>query len=103
LGYAFNNVLLYGTGGLAFGGVQDKLTYLGTTVTADATRTAFAAGGGVEYAFNPAWSAKVEYLYFDLGDVTLKNGLSTAVFEHEYNTVRAGVNYHFLPGYEPLK
>jgi outer membrane immunogenic protein len=102
LGYAFDNVLLYGTGGLAFGGVQDKLT---TAVTADVTRTGFAAGGGVEYAFNPAWSAKVEYLYFDLGDVTLKNGngLATAVFEHEYNTVRAGVNYHLLPGYEPLK
>jgi outer membrane immunogenic protein len=107
LGYAIDNVLLYGTGGLAFGGVHDKLIYPGTTVAADATatRTAFAAGGGVEYAFNPAWSAKVEYLYFDLGDVTLKsgNGLATAVFEHEYNAVRAGVNYHFLPGYEPLK
>ncbi|MGO9486919.1 MAG: outer membrane protein [Rhodomicrobium sp.] len=104
VGYAFGSALLYGTGGVAFGGVQDKLT-AGTTVQHDTTATGYAAGGGLEYAFNPAWSGKVEYQYINLGNDSLTNtaGTVTADFNHEYNTVRLGLNYHILPGYEPLK
>lgn len=103
VGYAIGATLLYGTGGLAFGGVQDKLTVSTTSVSHDATATGYAAGAGVEHLFSPAWSAKVEYLYIDLGTDTVVNGLDKANFDHEYNTVRLGLNYHILPGYEPLK
>ena len=107
LGYSVGAALLYGTGGLAYGGVKDKLTVAGASVQQDATKTGYAAGGGVEYAFNPAWSGKVEYQYLNLGNdsATLINGgiAGTAKFDHEYNTVRLGLNYHIRPGYEPLK
>jgi outer membrane immunogenic protein len=108
LGYSIGAALLYGTGGLAFGGVQDKLTFGGKTNTHNATATGYAAGGGLEYAFNPAWSAKAEYQYINLGGDTLTAAdqlqtTVTAKFEHEYNTVRLGLNYHIHPGYEPLK
>ncbi len=105
VGYAIGAALIYGTGGFAYGGVQDKLkeNTTGATAQNDATATGYAAGGGLEYAFNPAWSAKVEYQYINLGSETLKAGPASAEFDHDYNTVRAGVNYHFLPGYEPLK
>ncbi len=106
-GYAVGNALLYGTGGFAYGGVQDKLTVSGTPVQHDATATGYAAGGGLEYAFNPAWSAKAEYQYINLGkdSLALTSGgvVGSASFDHEYNTVRLGLNDHILPGYEPLK
>ena len=103
VGYAVGAALLYGTGGLAFGGVDDKLTVGGTTKADNSTKTGYAAGGGVEYAFNPAWSGKVEYQYINLGTDTVVNGSDSANFDHDYNTVRVGLNYHILPGYEPLK
>ena len=104
-GYAVGQALLYGTGGFAFGGVQDKLTSGAQSVTHNATATGYAAGAGVEYAFNPSWSGKVEYQYINLGSDSLTEAVSgaTAKFDHEYNTVRLGVNYHILGGYEPLK
>ena len=75
-------LLVYGAGGLAYGG-------------SDAVRTGWTAGGGVEWAFVPNWSAKLEYLYVDLGQDTNfaphRNG------DRAFNVVRAGVNYHFDP------
>ena len=56
------------------------------------TRFGWTAGAGVEYAFNNYLSAKVEYLYVDLGTQTQIN-----VDNVKFNTniVRAGVNLHF--------
>ncbi len=102
VGYAAGEALIYGTGGFAFGDSQDKLN--GKTVHTGTS--GYAAGGGVEYAFNPAWSGKVEYLYINLDDVNnCYNvcGTATAKFDNTYETVRVGLNYHILPGYEPLK
>lgn len=89
LGLAYNNILFYGTGGLAFGGIEaetfglsESKTHLGWTV-----------GAGVEFALNQAWSAKVEYLYLSYADRAYSltgtdNGLNS-------NLVRFGVNYRF--------
>jgi outer membrane immunogenic protein len=73
-------------------------------------------GTGIEYAFLPGWSAKVEYDYFDFGNqnltvpitagggIAINNGpafagsigIRTPVTIHEQiHTVRLGVNYHF--------
>ncbi len=100
VGYAFGATLLYGTGGFAYGGIEDKLSgsaaksYIGT---------GYAVGAGLEYAFNPAWSAKVEYLHIDVDDDRSPKTEDSADFNHVYDTVRVGLNYHILPGYEPLK
>jgi outer membrane immunogenic protein len=102
IGYAAGAALVYGTGGFAVGGVHDTLTS-GTTVAHDATATGYAVGGGLEYAFSPRWSGKAEYQYINLGKDDLTNNGATASFDHDYNTVRLGLNYHVHPGYEPLK
>jgi outer membrane immunogenic protein len=88
-GVAFNNVLLYGTLGLAYGDLKGE--FLGL----DETRTEFgwAGGLGAEYGFAPNWSAKVEYLYMDLASrgftiTGTDNGLQA-------NMLRFGLNYHF--------
>jgi outer membrane immunogenic protein len=83
-------LLLYGTGGFAYGGVE--------AFNQSNTRTGWTAGGGAEWMFMPNWSAKIEYLYTDLsaGGVQGGWGWNYGYNRHpQFNTVRAGVNYHF--------
>jgi outer membrane immunogenic protein len=73
------------------------------------TRVGWTAGGGLEWLFAPNWSAKAEYLYYDLGAVTY-GGSPIATFtggalftlnalqsstRFNGHVVRAGLNYHF--------
>src|SRR5262245_41868463 len=71
VGWAFDNVLLYATGGAAFGTIHtiDTLRFAGTTRTADITsrRTGWTIGAGIEFAFLDNWLVRGEYLYVDLG------------------------------------
>jgi len=88
--------LIYGTGGFAYGEVQRN----GWWFNNSATQTGWTAGGGVEWAFLPNWSAKVEYLYTDLSGSGQNGfnwgiGLNNTNNHTRFNTVRAGVNYHF--------
>ena len=89
LGYAFNNVLLYGTGGLAFGTLKVESGGFSESHTS----AGWTAGVGAEYAINQNWSAKIEYLYVDLSE---KNFLMTGMSNgYQFSTVRIGVNYRF--------
>lgn len=94
IGYAWNRFMPYITGGGAFAGV--KVESSNGTNESD-TATGWTLGGGVEWAFTGAWSAKLEYLYADLGKTTCAAttcGLDTDV-EPKINIVRAGINYRF--------
>jgi outer membrane immunogenic protein len=115
LGYAFDRALVYATGGLAYGSVNQRVDVLpiGFTpafVARNATDVGFVAGGGLEYKIAPAWSLKAEYQYIDLGSDKLTgfnfvdgNSRTTTDVDNKFHTVRAGINYHFIPAYEPLK
>jgi outer membrane immunogenic protein len=88
-GFAMNNILIYGTLGLAYGELRGEVPGLDESKT----ELGWTGGLGMEVGFAPNWSAKVEYLYMDLGDrafsVTgMDNGLQA-------NILRFGVNYHF--------
>lgn len=88
-GYAFSNVLFYGTAGLAFGELRAQT--FGWTESH--TSAGWTIGAGAEVGLAPNWSAKLEYLYIDLSTsqfaiTGVSNGYSASV-------VRAGVNYHF--------
>ena len=94
LGYSFDRWLPYITGGAAFAGV--KVTPTAGTSSTD-TATGWTIGGGLEYAFLGPWSAKLEYLYADLGTATCGAsicGLETDI-KPKLNIVRAGLNYRF--------
>jgi outer membrane immunogenic protein len=101
-------LLLYGTGGVAFADVKTTdfafFAFDGSTNAASAstTRTGWTAGGGAEWGFSSNWSAKVEYLYVDLGSVnytSLNTLIATATINHDHriteNIVRVGLNYRF--------
>lgn len=88
-GLAFGNVLLFGTVGVAYGGLDAQTT----GPSENKTTLGLVAGAGVEVGFAPHWSAKAEWLYLDLSDRSFSvtgtdNGLQA-------NLLRMGVNYHF--------
>ena len=92
---AMGNWLLYATGGLAVGDVHgwDSLF----PASGSAFRTGWTVGAGVETSFAPHWTAKLEYLYVDLGKSRLfyvLPGIPETV-GFTTNIVRVGVNYSF--------
>jgi outer membrane immunogenic protein len=89
IGYAFDRFMPYVTGGLAVGGVKNSISGAGDSTN---TKAGYALGGGLEAALTGPWTAKVEYLYVDLGRNSAPLG-SDASFKA--NTVRAGLNYRF--------
>ena len=89
LGYAFDRFMPYVTGGLAVGDINTSIAGAGS---AHDTKAGWTLGGGLEAAIAGPWTAKVEYLYVDLGRSASIVG-SDAKFNA--NIVRAGLNYRF--------
>ena len=102
IGYALGNWLLYATGGGALGQVDTNATAdVSSFVATDnrsQTRSGWTLGGGVEVELAPCWSAKIEYLYVDLGSRTTTFLLRPSISNSSRftaNVITAGVNYHF--------
>ncbi len=94
VGYAFDRLMPYVTGGGAFGTVKMSPNTGGGET---AFQFGWTAGAGLEYAYKGPWSVKLEYLYTDLGTATC--GASTCGTDtdvsYKTNVVRAGLNYRF--------
>jgi outer membrane immunogenic protein len=103
-------VLLYATGGFAYGGVSNSATNVFTPAAAgnfsgsnSETRSGWTAGGGAEWAFADGWSVRGEYLYVDLGSTNVRmldpvnfpGTFADYTFKHRYNIARVGLNYKF--------
>ena len=112
-GYAFDRMMFYGTGGVAFGEFGSNFRVFGTDLTlapfyaADqrtTTRVGWTLGGGVEYAVNPHWSVRGEYRYTDFGHLgelpaASSMGVAYAADRHlDQNQVQVGVSYKFGEG-----
>lgn len=97
IGWAVNNILLYGTGGYAW--IDNKVTVsaLGASVSDSKWHSGWTVGAGVEAFFAPQWSVKGEYLYRSLGSETYFSNLGAPLASGTINfhTVQVGVNYHF--------
>ena len=94
LGYAAGSWLFYATGGLAFTGERFLNTpAIGNDEKKLGMRLGWAAGGGVEYAFAPHWSLRLEYLYseFQNGSVQFASGAATASTLN-FQSLRVGLN-----------
>jgi iron complex outermembrane receptor protein len=107
------DALAYVTGGLAVGEVMTAGTVFGfdgdanpvnTIVSSHNTKAGWAVGGGIEGRLVGNWTAKIEYLYLDLGTVTTipapaPNSTTAVAFNSRItdNILRVGVNYKFDP------
>jgi outer membrane immunogenic protein len=112
VGYAMDRALIFGTGGLAIANVQTGIT--GGTISPVTYQSnvelGWTVGGGVEYAFTDNFTARVEYLFVDLGNSTcnvaancgydytasgLPTGPANDSVKYYANIIRAGVNFKF--------
>src|SRR6516162_1491647 len=88
-GWALNNILFYGTAGLAFGELRGETFGLSETHT----NAGWTAGLGAEFGLTPNWSTRLEFLFVDLND---NNFTVTGVQNgYRFGLLRAGVNYRF--------
>jgi outer membrane immunogenic protein len=83
LGLAFDNVMVYGTGGAAFAGIKSSLGLtcltdgcggstnpLAASVSSSTNKTGWVAGAGVEWMVANNWILRAEYQHIDLGSVS---------------------------------
>jgi len=89
IGYAFDRFMPYVTGGAAFGDIKNTITPVGS---ASETKAGWTLGGGLEANLYGPWTAKVEYLYVDLGSGPT---IAASSADFKTNIVRAGLNYRF--------
>jgi outer membrane immunogenic protein len=101
-GVAANNWLYYGKAGGGWANNSANLTNLtnGTQVSSSNTNGGWLLGAGVEYAFTPQWSAKIECDYLKLNTWSVNSNLfapNTDRFSVSRNiqTLTVGVNYRF--------
>jgi outer membrane immunogenic protein len=98
VGVAFDQFLLYGTGGLALADAKVSASALGVGISDSRTLTGWTVGAGVEWMFMPRWSVKAEYLYRSFGGQTFfaaqfPPGFTTGTLS--VNSGQVGVNFHF--------
>lgn len=109
VGYAWDRTLIYATGGVAFGTFRHR-TYDAATVTQvgsfSNSRVGYALGAGLEYAWTPNVTTKLEYMYYDFGSSTQQAGLgsldptgfASTRIRNDVHTVKIGLNYLFSTG-----
>ena len=102
LGVAFDRVLVYATGGAAFGDLRNTYVNFGTAAfdQIEHTRVGYTVGGGVEYAFTNNVSVRAEYRFTDFGSFTdnLLNstgGVINVRHRETDNRVQGGFSYKF--------
>ncbi len=91
IGYAYDRILIYATGGLAYAGGDFRVGGLSN----DQTHFGYALGLGVEGMITSNVSARLEYLYTDFGARTYQTVLGPAAIGFNSSVLRAGVNYRF--------
>jgi len=114
--FSDQRLLLYVTGGLAFGRVETSHSLIATSEDAGFRASSSGwelggtIGGGLEWAIGGAWTLKAEYLYYDLGDrddrsrqfnqnpVPLPEFGTTMHYDLNGHIARVGINYQ-LGGY----
>ena len=102
-GVTYDRALFYVKGGVAWAQTTYAASLGGFTTSVDETRLGALFGTGIEYAFLPGWSAKVEYNYIDFGkddfSFPLGGGSVNVAVQESTHLVKAGLNYRFGGGY----
>ena len=107
VGYAADRALWYLTGGYAWADNELKLSgpAFGGTQTTSQTHSGWTVGGGLEWAFADAWTAKIEYLYMDFDSQRFFPGIIGSpgiAVDFDMHTVKFGLNYIFGAGKGPV-
>jgi len=96
IGYAWDRLVPYFTVGLAFGNI--KADIIGNRITNSTIKAGFTVGTGLEFAVYGPWTAKLEYLYVNLGSFSCSSACdpaSSTEVSFDAHTIKGGVNYRF--------
>jgi outer membrane immunogenic protein len=102
-GYAFDNILLYGKGGVALAGDKYDVTgsFTGIPFAFEGldNRFGWTVGGGVDWAFSHHWSVNLEYDYYQFGHNRISmldpvNGSGFVDIKQTVQVVKVGLNFH---------
>lgn len=99
-GFAVDRALFYATGGVAFLGAQATQISRAPNEFIGFNATGWTVGAGIEYAFTPNVTARVEYRYTDYSARTAifpVSGYSERI-KPQIHAVRVGVSYLFSTG-----
>jgi outer membrane immunogenic protein len=109
-GLALDATLIYFTGGVAFGQVNNDYTVINDSAgnifarfIQNRTKVGWTAGIGVEHMFGPHWTARAEFRYVDLGTkgvsctegITVLCGTYRGEFSNTLVMGLVGLNYKF--------
>jgi outer membrane immunogenic protein len=100
-GWAFNDWLWYGKAGGAWVENSANATFTnpatGIVTTANGSRTnsGWTVGTGLEWAFRPNWTARLEYDYIGLDNWTVNGPFNQFTLNRQINMFTAGINYKF--------
>ncbi len=102
-GVAMDRTLFYVTGGVAFTSARNTMANAGAAPfhTFTTTRAGWTVGAGVEHAFAPNWTARLEYRYANFGSFTNANAGVNSQFNvspKDDHAIRLGVSYLFSTG-----
>lgn len=126
VGYAWDRLLFYGKGGAAYAhdnfvttnsfGINNAFlgcnngvvgTLVGCNTAGSADMWGWTAGGGLEWAFTPNWSAMIEYDHYGFGTKTVVMSVTNNSFavtpanlnvSQNIDAVKVGINYRFWSG-----
>ncbi len=96
IGYAFDRIMPYVTGGFAWGHAGTLIND-GSGASVGYTQFGWTAGAGVEFAVSGNWSAKLEYEYVDLNRQRYDLSgflLPGVVIDPRIHLLKFGLNYH---------
>jgi outer membrane immunogenic protein len=100
IGWAFDRLMVFGTGGAAFANLRDQFVWNSVMSTGPGADVAgWTAGAGVEYALTNNWTVKAEYLHIGLPDRTVTAFTGdipySFAFKNSFDIGRVGINYKF--------
>lgn len=99
LGQTFGNFLIYGLAGVAWGTETHDAYRSSNTpeLSGSSKRSGYVLGSGIEYAFTPAFSGKIEYNFVEFGEKTVTlsgaTGTSDVAIGQDIHLIKLGLNY----------
>jgi outer membrane immunogenic protein len=94
VGYAFDRVMIYGTGGVAWLDYNGFTSLPGVKFKDSETLTGWTVGGGLEWAFTDNLIGRAEYFYADYGKATMQYDVPYPI-DPTTNVVRVGLAWKF--------
>lgn len=97
IGYIYDRVMLYGTGGWGWGGTKKDFLVIATGADPSTAKVqnGFVWGLGAEYALTNQWLARVEYRQYLFGTATAADAVATYSVHDNINTFTGGMVYKF--------